>query len=197
MIADAQSIARVEAETISYVEAHGTGTALGDPIGSNGAHKGFPRHDGSERFLWHRFGENEPGSSRRRRRSRRCNQDRTCVASQLLPPSLHFQTPNPRIDFENSPHVVSKPAYWKNGNGPRRAAVSSFGIGGTNAHAILEEAPARDGAEASEAWQLLIVSAKTLSALDHATANLVEHLRKSGNQFRRCRFHFAGRSQKF
>ena len=55
--------------------------------------------------------------------------------------------------------------------------MSSFGIGGTNAHAILEEAPARDGAEASRPWQLLIVSAKTLSALDHATANLVEHLR--------------------
>ena len=59
-----------------------------------------------------------------------------------LPPSLHFHTPNPQVDLADSPfYVVDKARPWPDDNGPRRAAVSSFGIGGTNSHAVLEEAP--------------------------------------------------------
>jgi acyl transferase domain-containing protein/NADPH:quinone reductase-like Zn-dependent oxidoreductase/thioesterase domain-containing protein/acyl carrier protein len=97
---------------------------------------------------------------------------------QLLPPSLHFEQPNPHIDFANSPfYVNTKLSEWKAIDGtPRRAGVSSFGIGGTNAHVILEEAPISEPSEDSRPWQLLVLSAKTESALETATANLSTYL---------------------
>ncbi|MCP4701846.1 MAG: type I polyketide synthase [Gammaproteobacteria bacterium] len=95
----------------------------------------------------------------------------------LLPPSLHFAQPNPQIDFANSPfYVNSTLAEWKTNGTPRRAGVSSFGIGGTNAHVILEEAPAQAPSEPSRPWQLLVLSAKTPSALATAASNLAVYL---------------------
>jgi len=94
-----------------------------------------------------------------------------------LPPSLHFDEPNPRIDFAASPfYVQTALTPWPHGDGPRRAAVSSFGIGGTNAHAILEQAPPGPDAGPSRSWYLLPLSAKTPAALDAACARLAGHL---------------------
>jgi acyl transferase domain-containing protein len=97
----------------------------------------------------------------------------------VIPPSLNFEQPNPEIDFENTPfYVNAQLSEWKAGSTPRRAGVSAFGIGGTNAHVVLEEAPALEPSEASQPWQLLALSAKTDTALETATANLVEHLKR-------------------
>ena len=94
-----------------------------------------------------------------------------------LPPSLHFEQANPQIDFANSPFEVNTQlSDWSANGYPRRAGVSSFGIGGTNAHVILEEAPERSPASPSRPWQLLVLSAKSASALDNATTNLAAHL---------------------
>ncbi|HLO50174.1 MAG TPA: SDR family NAD(P)-dependent oxidoreductase, partial [Kamptonema sp.] len=101
------------------------------------------------------------------------------IKHQLIPPSLHFEKPNSKIDFANSPfYVNTKLSQWKTHINPRRAGVSSLGIGGTNAHVILEEAPPAKTSETSRTWQLLMLSAKTNSALETATANLAEHLKQ-------------------
>src|SRR6185295_7357037 len=94
-------------------------------------------------------------------------------------PSLHFEEANPRIDFQNSPfYVNTQLVEWKTNGTPRRAGVSSFGLGGTNAHAVLEEAPRVEPAGESRAWQLLTLSARTAPALEAATINLARHLRE-------------------
>jgi acyl transferase domain-containing protein len=99
---------------------------------------------------------------------------------QTLVPSLHFSEPNPAIDFESSPFFVqSRTAPWVvREAAPRRAGVSAFGIGGTNAHVILEEAPGLERASAPPRPELILISAKSAAQLDEATLNLAKHLRR-------------------
>ena len=95
----------------------------------------------------------------------------------LIPPTLHFQRPNPQLELETSPFAVNTTLHeWKPAGFPRRAGVSSFGIGGTNAHAILEEPPPRY-TDPSGPRHLLVLSARTRPALEEATSRLAEHLR--------------------
>src|SRR6185436_5300730 len=95
----------------------------------------------------------------------------------VLAPSLNFERPNPNIDFENSPFYVNTTLReWPRGQTPRRAGVNSFGMGGTNAHVVLEEAPTLPDPVASRPWQLLVLSAKTAGALDRMTLRLRAHL---------------------
>ncbi|HSL82229.1 MAG TPA: type I polyketide synthase, partial [Thermoanaerobaculia bacterium] len=95
-----------------------------------------------------------------------------------LPPSLHFRRPNPKIGLDRTPfRVQAEAADWPANGVPRRAGVSSFGIGGTNAHAVLEEAPPRPPSGSSRDWQLLVVSARSETALEEATRRLAGHLR--------------------
>ncbi|EEF63175.1 amino acid adenylation domain protein [Pedosphaera parvula Ellin514] len=100
------------------------------------------------------------------------------LKNKQLPPSLHYTKPNPKIDFENSPFFVNTQLTdWNPGGIPRRAGVSSFGLGGTNAHVVLEEPPTMPASSASREWQLLLLSAKTKSALNDGTANLTAHFK--------------------
>ena len=94
-----------------------------------------------------------------------------------IPPSLHYEAPNPQIDFANSPfYVNAKLAPWLAPLGPRRAGITSLGAGGTNCHVIVEESPVRPPSGPSRSWQLLLLSADTPSALETATENLATHL---------------------
>ena len=97
----------------------------------------------------------------------------------VLVPSLHFAAPNPKLDLANSPfHVNTRLLTWPAGDTPRRAGVSNFGVGGTNAHAVLEEAPAEPPtAPSARPCQLFVLSAKTEKALDAATERLALCLR--------------------
>lgn len=96
----------------------------------------------------------------------------------LLPASLHFVASSPKIDFENSPFYVNRRlSEWKQGTTPRRAGVSSFGIGGTNAHVVLEEAPMAARSLCPQDRHLLLLSARTESALEYSTQNLARYLR--------------------
>ena len=96
----------------------------------------------------------------------------------MLPPSLNFNTPNPQINFADSPFYVNdKLRDWETNGSPRRAGVSSFGVGGTNAHVVLEEAPVRERSGPSRPYQLLPLSARSSSALESATINLANYLR--------------------
>ena len=96
----------------------------------------------------------------------------------VFPPTLHFNTPNPKFDLENSPFFVNtKLSEWKSDNKPRRAGVSAFGVGGTNAHVVLEQAPAQVPEATKRPLQLLVLSARSQAALEQATDNLAQHLK--------------------
>ncbi|HEU5231015.1 MAG TPA: aminotransferase class III-fold pyridoxal phosphate-dependent enzyme, partial [Ktedonobacteraceae bacterium] len=102
------------------------------------------------------------------------------LVHQQMPPSLHFVRPNPRIDFANSPfYVNAQLTEWKSEDFPRTAGVSSFGIGGTNAHVVVQEAPPLMTQDReTKPWHLLLFSARTETALETMTANLASHLQQ-------------------
>jgi acyl transferase domain-containing protein/acetylornithine/succinyldiaminopimelate/putrescine aminotransferase/acyl carrier protein len=176
VIAEALAMARSKAETISYVEAHGTGTVLGDPIEVAALTEAFRTTTDKKGFC--AIGSVKTNIGHLDTAAGIAGLIKTVLAlkHKQIPPSLHFEKPNPKIDFANSPFYVNATlSEWKANGIPRRAGVSSFGIGGTNAHAILEEAPILEPSSPSRPWQLLVLSAKTSSALDTATTNLVKH----------------------
>ncbi|HEY0096953.1 MAG TPA: type I polyketide synthase, partial [Archangium sp.] len=169
--------ADVPPETITYVEAHGTATELGDPVeltaltDAHRAHtdkKGYCAIGSLKSNVGHMNSAAGIGGLLKTIQALRHGQ---------LPPSLHFESPSPMIDFASSPfYVNTRLRPWKVEGAPRRAGVSSFGVGGTNAHVILEEAPQTEPSGPSRPVQLLVLSARTGSALEAATGNLVAHL---------------------
>jgi non-ribosomal peptide synthase protein (TIGR01720 family) len=177
VISEALAIAGVGADTIDYVETHGTGTALGDPIELRALTQAFRAQTKKRGFC--AIGSVKTNIGHLDTAAGVAGVIKTALAlkHKIVPPSLHFVEPNPEIDFEASPFYVSvESAEWKATGHPRRAGVSAFGIGGTNAHIILEEAPARALSAPSRPQQLLILSAKTPSALETCTSNLASYL---------------------
>lgn len=178
VIRAAQLIAGVAADTVGYVEAHGTGTVLGDPIEVAALTQAF-RAD-TERKGFCALGSAKSHIGHLDAAAGVAGLIRAVLAlkHQTLPPSLHFEQPNPSIDFSSSPFYVNATARpWPRAGVPRRAGVSSFGIGGTNVHVVLEEAPAlpvRSGAPSG--WQVLPLSAQSPAALRQAAQALGEHL---------------------
>jgi phthiocerol/phenolphthiocerol synthesis type-I polyketide synthase E len=177
VIRAAQLIAGVAADTIGYVEAHGTGTTLGDPIEIAALTQAF-RAD-TERRGYCAVGSVKTNIGHLDAAAGVVGLIKATMAlkHRVLPPSLHFEQPNPQIDFAASPFYVNTEARpWVEGRVPRRAGVSSFGIGGTNVHVVLEEAPVAVNAAAAPAWQVLPVSAKSEAALAQGRAQLAAHL---------------------
>ncbi len=176
----AQALAGVGPETVSYVEAHGTATPLGDPIELAGLTQAF-RAGGATGNGFCAIGSLKTNVGHLETASGVAALIKTALALKhaLLPPSLNFSSPNPKLDLANSPfHVNTQLLPWPAGDMPRRAGVSSFGVGGTNAHAVLEEAPAdAPNPPSAREWQLFVLSAKTETALDSATGNLARHFR--------------------
>lgn len=187
VIRTAQVVADVEPETITYIEAHGTGTTLGDPIEIAALTQAFRVSTEKKGFC--AIGSVKTNIGHLDAAAGVTGLIKTVLAlkNQQIPPSLHFQEPSPQIDFANTPfYVNTKLTQWKTNGIPRRAGVSSFGIGGTNAHVILEEAPVeqqgRQG-ESGRKYHLLVLSAKTESALETAMANLANHLKQHPNLY--------------
>ncbi|MDZ8085083.1 MAG: beta-ketoacyl synthase N-terminal-like domain-containing protein [Nostoc sp. DedQUE12b] len=181
VIAEAQAIAGVTPETITYIETHGTGTQLGDPIEISALKKVFAR---TQEKGFCAIASVKTNVGHLNTASGVAGLIKTVLALKYkkIPPSLHFQQPNPEIDFANSPfYVNTKLSDWQTNSTPKRAGVSSFGIGGTNAHVILEEAPVIEASSASRPWQLLLLSAKTSTALETATAQLYTYLEQNPN----------------
>lgn len=183
VIAEALAIADVDAATITYLEAHGTATALGDPIEITALTQAFREHTPATGYC--ALGSVKTNIGHLAEAAGMAGLIKTILAlkHKALPPSLHFTTPNPKIDFDHSPfYVNTKLAAWETpATSPRRAGVSAFGMGGTNAHLILEEAPLLPPtANAVERpLHLLTLSAKTEQALhtlvQHYAAYLTEH----------------------
>ncbi len=179
VIAMAQAMAGVEPESVSYVETHGTGTALGDPIevagliqafGRNAAHTGYCGLGSVKSNFGHL--DSAAGVAALIKTA-------LCLHHKTLVPTLHFNEPNPAIDFTDSPfYICRETSQWLTKALPRRAGVSGFGIGGTNAHLLLEEAPQRKEKPSQPGAQLLLLSTKTEAALKQAAANLGEFLQQ-------------------
>jgi phthiocerol/phenolphthiocerol synthesis type-I polyketide synthase E len=178
-IARAQAMAQVDPATITYVEAHGTGTPFGDPVEVAALAKVFAAATGKRGFCG--LGSVKTNIGHLDAAAGIAGLIKTVLAltHRQLPPSLHFRRPNRRIDFAASPfYVVDRLAPWACDSGPRRAGVSSFGIGGTNAHLVLEEAPAPPpAAPPARPLELLPLSARTAAALADASSRLAARLR--------------------
>ena len=175
VIADALASAEVDPESISYVEAHGTATALGDSIEVQALTKAY----GTSERNYCALGSVKANIGHLDAAAGVAGLIKTVLSLQhgQLPPTAHFQKPNPDIQFDATPFYVNHTLReWPRNGLPRRAGVSSFGFGGTNAHVILEEAPALPSSDAARPMQLLVVSADTPAALEQASTNLASYL---------------------
>lgn len=177
VIRAAHSVSGVNPETISYIEAHGTGTLVGDPIEVTALTRAFRAKTDRRGFC--AIGSVKTNIGHLASAAGVAGLIKTLLAldREELPASINFERPNPQIDFASSPFFVQdKLASWPRSEAPRRAGISAFGIGGTNAHAIVEEAPDLDLSGPSRPWQLLLLSARTESALAAQTERLAKHL---------------------
>ncbi len=177
VIAAAHTAAGIDPRSISYVETHGTATPLGDPIEVAGLTRAFRRGTADVGFC--RIGSVKSNLGHLVIAAGATGVIKTALAlaHEQLPASIHFDKPNPAIDFDGSPFIVNdRLTPWPRGSEPRRAGVSSFGVGGTNAHAVLEEAPLLQPSSAAIGPQLLMLSARTPTALAAMAASLADAL---------------------
>jgi amino acid adenylation domain-containing protein len=178
-VAMAQALAGVDPESITYVEAHGTATPLGDPIEVAGLTKAFRMGTQAKQFC--AIGSVKSNIGHLDVAAGVAGLIKTALAlhNKIIPASLHFTKANPKLEIEKTPFYVNAALQeWRGkGDAPRRAGISSFGSGGTNAHLVLEEAPRTEPSGSSRPWQMLVLSAKTPDALERATQNLSEHLK--------------------
>ncbi len=180
VIAMAHAVAGVDPETIGYVEAHGTATPLGDPIEVAGLTKAFRLATEAKQFCALGSVKSNIGHLDIAAGVAGLIKVALSLQHKLIPASLHFRTPNPKLEIEKSPFYINASLReWKRNSGnPRRAGVSSFGMGGTNTHVVVEEAPDLPLSGPSRPWQVLPISAKTPEALHRATANLSAYLER-------------------
>ncbi|HEU4728934.1 MAG TPA: beta-ketoacyl synthase N-terminal-like domain-containing protein [Kofleriaceae bacterium] len=178
-IAEALEVARVSARTIGYVEAHGTATRLGDPLEVAALSKAFGAHGPDRQYCALGSIKSNIGHTDAAAGAAGFVKAVLAIEHGAIPATLHYRTPNPQIDLADSPFFVNREtAPWPSER-PRRAGVSAFGIGGTNAHVILEQAPApapRATVQVPRDPQVIVVSARTPAALDRMTAELCVQL---------------------
>ena len=183
--------AEVDARSIGYVEAHGTGTALGDPIEVAALTRAWSEDTADTGFCLLGSVKGHVGHLVAAAGVLGLIKATMALHRECVPGTLHFEHPNPQIDFASTPfHVSAQAQAWPRagagdapGATPRRAAVSSFGVGGTNAHVIVAEAPAPTSArvqvpDEAAALQLLPLSAKHPEALLQRAQGLARHLQR-------------------
>lgn len=179
VVAMAQAVAGVTPESITYVEAHGTGTPMGDPIEVAALTRVF--RAGTDRKGFCGIGSVKSNIGHADTAAGVASLIKTVLAlkHRQLPPTINFKRPNPQIDFADSPFYVNDQLReWLSAGGLRRAGISSFAMGGTNAHVVIEEAPPAPPLAPARPLQLALLSAKTESALEAATDRLAAHLRR-------------------
>lgn len=175
VIKAAQLVADVESESITYIETHGTGTSLGDSVEIsalkqifNTDKKGYCAISSVKTNVGHLgIAAGVTGFIKAA----------LALKSELIPSGINFETPNPTLEIEDSPFYINTSLKkWERGQSPLRAAVSSFGIGGTNAHIILEEPPHTQPSEKGREYNLVTLSAKTKTALEQKSVDLFNYL---------------------
>lgn len=180
VIRAAQAMACVSPATIGYIETHGTGTTLGDPIEIAALTQAFRAGTEGDGFCAVGSVKTNVGHLDAAAGVTGLIKAALALKHRTLPPSLHFEQPNPQIDFGRSPfyvNTVAKP--WPAGDAARRAGVSAFGIGGTNVHVVLEEATEVQQAIEAPAWHVLPLSARNPVALKQVGLRLGAHLQQA------------------
>ncbi len=187
VIRQALAAGQLTPDDVDVIEAHGTGTTLGDPI--------------EAQALIATYGAAHPAGQPALLGSVKSNLGHTQAAAgvagvikmvaalghRLVPPTLHVAAPSPHVDWSSGEvRLVTQATPWPDRSRPRRAAVSSFGISGTNAHVILEQPPAaRDAFPVGERGALpvlpWILSAKSPAALRGQARRLLDHLQPAGD----------------
>ncbi|HEX8244937.1 MAG TPA: aminotransferase class III-fold pyridoxal phosphate-dependent enzyme, partial [Longimicrobium sp.] len=177
VIAAALAAAHVDPSTISCVETHGTGTQLGDPVEVAALTEVFRASTDRKGFCALGAVKTNVGHLDTAAGVAGFIKAVLALKHRTLPPTLHFETPNPETRLDESPFFVNTTLReWRRNGAPLRAGVSSFGFGGTNAHAVLEEAPDLPSPSPSDDAQLLVLSAKNGAALERMRRNLADHL---------------------
>ena len=177
VVAMAQALAGISADSIGYLEAHGTGTELGDPIEVAALTQAFSATTDKKNFCSLGSVKANIGHLDAAAGISGLIKAALVLKNRQIPPLVHFQKPNPKINFEASPFYINTGLKdWEQENVPRRAGVSSFGIGGTNAHIVLEESPAAPQTSSSRKQQLILLSARNQTQCDQAVENLVNWL---------------------
>ncbi len=173
VVAAAQELAGISPEDVGYIEAHGTGTSLGDPIEISALEKVFGR--GTDKKMFCAVGSVKGNIGHAISGSGVAGMIKTALALKYgqIPPTINFESPNPKINFIGSPFYVNdRLSEWKSEGKPRIAGVSSFGFGGTNVHAVLAEAPGMTSTGTHRPFCLLPLSARTPAALERLCRNL-------------------------
>jgi amino acid adenylation domain-containing protein len=174
--------AGVDARSISYVECHGTATPMGDPIEVAGLTQAFAASTDALQFCAIGSVKSNIGHLDAAAGVTGLIKAALSLQHRLLPPTLHYRHPNKQIDFARTPFFVNDKLTQWNQPGPLRAGVSAFGVGGTNVHVIVEEAPRRSSTASGSAThadaQLLVLSARSAAALADARVRLAARLRR-------------------
>jgi polyketide synthase PksJ len=177
-VVGALAFAEVNPDSISYLEAHGTGTALGDLIELNALTKAFSSQTKQKQFCAIGSVKTNIGHTDIAAGMAAFIKTVLALKNKIIPPTLHYRHPNPKIDFPNTPFFVNAELKkWDFGALPRRAGVNASGIGGTNAFLMLEEFEPSHNQNSSRPYQLMLLSAKTKAALDITTKNIAQNLR--------------------
>jgi len=172
----------IDPETVSYVEAHGTGTKLGDPIELEALATVFRERTARKNFCALGSVKSNIGHTTAAAGVAGLQKVLLSMRHRTLVPTLNVTTENSRFDFANSPFYISRETHpWDVAPGSlRRAAVSSFGFSGTNAHLVVEEYPAPAGQEAPPAPDPMVIvplSARTAEQLRQRSRDLLEFIR--------------------
>ncbi|MEE4184294.1 MAG: type I polyketide synthase [Gammaproteobacteria bacterium] len=182
-VAEALAVANIPADSVSYIECHGTATPVGDPIEIAALTRAF--RESTDRNGFCSVGSVKTNIGHLDTAAGVAGLIKTALALEhrAIPASLHFEAPNPAIDFDTSPFKVAAEYHsWESASAPRRAGVNSLGVGGTNAFVVLEEAPATAPPGEDSSPQLLVMSARNRRALDEAGERLAAWLQENPQQ---------------
>jgi len=178
-VAEALQVSGVRADEISYVEAHGTGTPIGDPIEIAALTEAYRASTQKSNYCGIGSVKANIGHLDTAAGVASLIKVVQGLRHEQMPPSINFEAPNPNCGFEGSPFFVNAALRpWPRAGQARLAGVNSLGVGGTNAHMVVEEAPERALSGPSRAFQLLTLSARNRGALEAASARLAQSLRE-------------------
>ncbi len=178
-VAEALEVSGVDAEDVSYIEAHGTGTLIGDPIEFEALNQVY--REATDKRSYCRLGSVKSNIGHLGEAAGAAAIIKVILSLQhkQLPPSINYTSPNPDMEIDDSPFIINdKLVDWQKENGKRLAGITALGAGGTNAHIILDQAPEPEAKTSSRLnKQLLVISAKTETALNTACRNLAAVIR--------------------
>lgn len=180
-VSEALSLAGISPRQIGYLEAHGTGTPLGDPVELAALRQAWMHGENGQETGWCALGSLKPNVGHLAAVAGVAGLMKATLAVELgvIPPQINFESPSPLLDLKRSPfHVSPRQIRWDDRAAPRIAAVSSFGIGGTNAHVIVAQAPRAERARPAVRTHLFRLSARTPQALREQAGRLLTHLER-------------------